>query len=1025
MDANLENAAGSATNESPGEVQPRTSERQGGRFRLPLTVHPLELLLVGSFLLLVFLLGIFPLKDTDFWWHLRTGDWILANGTWPRNDLYTYMVNPETRWIDLHWGFQVLLSTGYWLGGVPFLNLAKCFITTLAVAILLFGYRRPGWPLWVSIVSWWPALLVLSGRMYIRPETLSLLWIAIVLCILFHWRKHPGLMWFLPPIFLIWINTHGLFVLGFILIAFALVEAALDPQTWGRKSRIWWSRAIATVCMCVIACLFNPYGFRGMIFPLELAGTMGNPVFRSIGELTPLPQFIQDLGFREFPQSFSLKTLPTALDIIFKNFMTFPLPLQLHLATMGLAFLSFFVSVIGGFFLFTTKRSSVRSRSTSSKSDKSRSRRSSRSRSSRTSEPDSEPPGSRTGRSSRSRSTGSTDEPDSELPAVQDVKRATLSGNVRFSIFRLLAFVFFSVLSFQATRNSHQFAAIMGTITAANLAQWASLFNDENSRRSRRAGGKKSLSAGNAFAFVLIVATIFWVGSGRFYKQAGEGRTIGIGEEPLWFPHEAVKAAGQEGLPPRFASFHNGHAALYDYYWGPERKVFSDARLEVIGPNLYQDQMRLTSALNTADPSWHGLVAAARRPVMLADHFANSGVTVTLLASNDYSCIHFDAIASVFAPKESLATAKLEPFDFFNAHYSETGFRALRQPERKALARALRNISGGLGTLQRDDLARPMMLAGLGLTSRLIQEDPSSFDAWKFSGQLLQAGFNGPVKRERSPDTFVIETDLALVRSIYALKQAQKLDPSEFANLYSLVLLQRGLAQFDQEFETISQLVKLTPINKTQAAEIENSIGRLATLRQLMGLTTGGSTDDKERLSLPQNLSEFLAQPLPEPGATRAEIEHNVLNLLRDGQVRRAVETLNASLPVESAPTELLEKLGGLWLWLGEPDHARKAYDRIRDEPKRQTLLAVCWLIQNDAKQAMDLLQQANQSESAKKTNSELGFTIKSLITLIEMESGELAAAQKHFAELTALAKSPKQQDTINVLRRFLPVAQK
>lgn len=998
MDANTENTGSSARKEIPGETQVRTQSIKKGLW--PIAVHPLELLMVIVFLGLVFLLGIFPLKDTDFWWHLRTGDWILANGKWPRSDLYTYTVNPDTRWIDLHWGFQVLLSFGYELGGVPLLNLAKCGITTLSVSILLLGCRRPGWPLWVSIVSWLPALLVLSGRMYVRPETISLLWMSIVLAVLFHWRKHPRLMWLLPPVFMFWINTQGLFVLGFVLFGFALAEAAIDPGTWGRDYRKWWSRAIATLFFCLIACLMNPYGFRGLMFPVELAGTMGNPVFRTIGELTPIPQFIQSLGFRDFPSSLSLTTLPLALKIIFINFRALPLPLQLHFTTMLLGFASFLVTLFGGFLLYIHKKKAYRGTNQTPAATKKTSRRRSSSR-------------------RQNDSVSQTDEPTLAL----SMRRPSLSSNVRFSLFRLLAFIFFSILSFQATRNSHQFAAVLGTVTAANLAQWASLVG-ANRVTARKADGSKRLSVGTVLAFVLVCFTFIWVGSGKFYVHAGEGRTIGLGEEPLWFPHAAVKAAGQEGLPPRFASFHNGHAALYDYYWGPERKVFSDARLEVIGANLYQDQMRLSSALNLADSSWRGLVAKAQRPVMLSDHLANSGVSVTLLSSNDYNCIHFDPIAATFAPKESLEKAGIKPFDFFEAHYSDSGFRALNQPERKALARALRNISGGLGSLQRDDLARPLMLAGLGLSKKLVEEDPASFDAWKLTGQLLQVGFTGPVNRERSPESFVIDTDLALVRSIYALKQAQKLEPYDFSNTYSLMLLQRGLAQFDQEFETLSRIIKLTPVNQTQAAEIGNAVGRMSNLRQLMGLSVMEEVDKKGQPALPQNIAESLAQPLSAPGASRAEIERNINALLRDGQIRRAVETLNASIPAEGAPTVLLEKLGGLWLWLGRPEEARKAFERIRDEPVRQTLLAVCWMVQNETEQALSLLNQAEQVVNQTDAGSDLTFTVKSLLTLIQMESGNLGQSQKSFDALSAIAKSSQQLDTVNLLRRFLPATQ-
>ncbi len=48
-------------------------------------------------------------------------------------------------------------------------------------------------------------------------------------------------------------------------------------------------------------------------------------------------------------------------------------------------------------------------------------------------------------------------------------------------------------------------------------------------------------------AFGAIAVLLLVVGSGQFYRMAGEGRVIGLGEEPLWFPHEAAKFAGRTG----------------------------------------------------------------------------------------------------------------------------------------------------------------------------------------------------------------------------------------------------------------------------------------------------------------------------------------------------------------------------------------------------------------------------------------------------------------------------------------------
>ena len=69
------------------------------------------------------------------------------------------------------------------------------------------------------LIAWLPALLVLGGRMYVRPETLSLLYLSIYLAVLFRIDRLPALAFVLPVVQVAWVNTQGLFVLGPIVLA--------------------------------------------------------------------------------------------------------------------------------------------------------------------------------------------------------------------------------------------------------------------------------------------------------------------------------------------------------------------------------------------------------------------------------------------------------------------------------------------------------------------------------------------------------------------------------------------------------------------------------------------------------------------------------------------------------------------------------------------------------------------------------------------------------------------------------------
>src|SRR5439155_24597892 len=136
--------------------------------------------------------------------------------------------------------------------------------------------------------------------------------------------------------------------------------------------------------------------------------------------------------------------------------------------------------------------------------------------------------------------------------------------------------------------------------TAWNFGEWAAAVRRRRAAFPGAGSGSRPASISltpRLVAGAAIVAVLVWVGSGWFYTMAGEKRTIGLGEEPLWFPHQAAQFAGRPELPGRFLSFHNGHASLFEYYHGPQRKVYTDPRLEVAGADLFERYQKLERAI--------------------------------------------------------------------------------------------------------------------------------------------------------------------------------------------------------------------------------------------------------------------------------------------------------------------------------------------------------------------------------------------------------------------------------------------
>jgi hypothetical protein len=99
---------------------------------------------LGQALLVAFVLacGIFPMTDTDVWWHLSAGRWIWEQRALPRVDPFcaSSLGRP---WLDAQWGFQLLLYPLWKLGGGLALVLAK----SLAFAAIFALVFARGWTL--------------------------------------------------------------------------------------------------------------------------------------------------------------------------------------------------------------------------------------------------------------------------------------------------------------------------------------------------------------------------------------------------------------------------------------------------------------------------------------------------------------------------------------------------------------------------------------------------------------------------------------------------------------------------------------------------------------------------------------------------------------------------------------------------------------------------------------------------------------------------------------------------------------
>lgn len=293
MTATSSAVPGAAVPSPPGDG-PRAERPVRGLRRL--AVHPAVIVAVGAaaFLLRI---GMDGTLNTDVFWHLASGQWMLAHHRVLRHDVLTYTVFGR-RWVNAEWGFDVLLAWGVRnVGGVTYWVLGGGAVA----ATLLVGFatwrRRGASNLWAAVVAI-VVFLPLSIGVAVRPQDLSYLLFAVELLLLALAREQRRWLWALPPLLLVWANLHGSFLAGVGLVGIEAVLATVvsvvgrwrpDPGL-GRvrvgpvlRARDAW----ATLLGVAAAASVNPHGPYLFLYDLRVTSA---PQLASIEEWQP-PDF--------------------------------------------------------------------------------------------------------------------------------------------------------------------------------------------------------------------------------------------------------------------------------------------------------------------------------------------------------------------------------------------------------------------------------------------------------------------------------------------------------------------------------------------------------------------------------------------------------------------------------------------------------------------------------------------------------------------------------------------------------------
>ncbi|MBO7513372.1 MAG: hypothetical protein J6T54_10495, partial [Fibrobacter sp.] len=211
----------------------------------------------------VILLAIFPLTDTDIWWHLACArEWVT---TW---------TPVRTPVVNVHEYFQLVVGFVYGLGGAPLLVAFKALLW--GIVFWLFLRRSASAFLALTIIL----LFIFRYQFEVRPVLFSLLFLGVywnaIPWLAKEWResrfgiKRIACATLILAVQWIWCKCQGLYVLGPIFATLVLGASLLESKKQGRLCAKFAVSQVAFVLFLWIMPFLHREGLLLFLYPFGL-----------------------------------------------------------------------------------------------------------------------------------------------------------------------------------------------------------------------------------------------------------------------------------------------------------------------------------------------------------------------------------------------------------------------------------------------------------------------------------------------------------------------------------------------------------------------------------------------------------------------------------------------------------------------------------------------------------------------------------------------------------------------------------
>ncbi len=238
------------------------------------------------------------MKDPGMFWHTVVGDEMLRTGHVVTTDTFSFTQHGES-WLAQQWLGELAMAAVHRLSALDGVITMGVSIITLIFATIFWSARRSGLPVAVCGLLTILTIAASSYHFIPRPHLFTILAILLLMLVLEKIERQPDRIYWsltLPPLFLIWINTHGGALGGIAIFALyglfwllqpyvGLLRRKSDPLPRQQRTRSTLILA-AALGLVLVTPLINPFG---VALPRTWVALMGSDLLpKVIVEHAPL-----------------------------------------------------------------------------------------------------------------------------------------------------------------------------------------------------------------------------------------------------------------------------------------------------------------------------------------------------------------------------------------------------------------------------------------------------------------------------------------------------------------------------------------------------------------------------------------------------------------------------------------------------------------------------------------------------------------------------------------------------------------